>query len=269
MDAVSSFFQQYGLDFETFLASFGVIIVGILAISALGRFIFGKRSTFVTAVSSAIGLLFVYALNIVLRSLGADFQSFITPLPFISISGDTMTLFHFAGADYTAISSEILSLIILAFLMNVIDRFMPKGKGIITGIISRIFTVVLAQAAHLLVHYLLNTFMPVDILLYAPMIVLAILILFLLTGCLKFIVGLFLTTVNPIIAALYTFFFANIVGKMVTRAVLTTAILCAVVYALESWGITTICIASGALLAYIPLVLILLLLWYWIPKLFH
>ena len=101
MDAVSSFFQQYGLDFETFLASFGVIIVGILAISALGRFIFGKRSTFVTAVSSAIGLLFVYALNIVLRSLGADFQSFITPLPFISISGDTLTISGTgAMADY-------------------------------------------------------------------------------------------------------------------------------------------------------------------------
>ena len=91
----------------------------------------------------------------------------------------------------------------------------------------------------------------------------------LLTGCLKLVVGLFLATVNPVIAALYTFFFANIVGKMITRAVLTTAILCGLVYAMEYIGITTICIAAQALIAYIPFVLILLLLWYWIPKIFH
>lgn len=269
MDAVSTFFSQFGLDFESFLKSFGVIIFGTLLVSALGRFIFGKRSTLVAAVSSALGLLFVYALNIVLRSAGADFQKFIAPLPFVDFTGDTLTLFHFTGTDHTVICSEILSLIILAFLINVIDGFLPKGKNVFSGIFFRIIAIILAQAAHLFVHYLMTTFLPVDILVHAPTIILVILILLLLTGCLKFLVGLFLTTVHPVIAVFYTFFFANIVGKMITKAVLTTGILCGIVYALEALGIATICIAAEALLAYIPLMIVLLLLWYWIPKIFH
>ena len=269
MDTISSYFSQFGLDFESFLQSFGMIVVGTLLISAIGRFIFGKKSTLVSAVSSAIGLLFVYALNIVLRSAGADFQAFIAPLPFVSFSGDTLILFHFSQAEFTAVCSEILSLIILAFLMNVIDRFLSKGKNIFTGILLRAITVILAQAAHLLVYYMMNAFLPSDVLLYAPAIILGILILLLLTGCLKFLVGLFLTTVNPVIAVFYTFFFANVVGKMITKAVLTTAILCIIVYALEGLGIATICIAAEALLAYIPFMLVLLFLWYFIPKIFH
>ena len=269
MDAVSTFFAQYGLDFHVLLKSLVLIIFCTFLVSAVGRFIFGKKSTLVTAVSSAIGILFVYALNIVLRTAGAEFQEFIAPLPFISIAGDTLTLFHFTGADYTVICTEVLSLIILAFLMNLIDRIIPKGKNIFTGILFRAITVILAQAGFLVIHYLMALFLPMGFLVYAPAIVLAILVLMLLTGCLKLVVGLFLATVNPVIAALYTFFFANIVGKMITRAVLTTAILCGLVYAMEYIGITTICIAAQALIAYIPFVLILLLLWYWIPKIFH
>ena len=204
-------------------------------------------------------MLFVYALNIVLRSAGAEFQNFIAPLPFVSFAGDSLTLFHFSGADYPVICSEILSLIILAFLMNLIDRIMPKGKNIFTGILFRAITVVLAQAAHLLVYYLMTAFLPDGILLYAPTIILGILVLLLLTGCLKFLVGLFLTTIHPVIAVLYTFFFANIVGKMITKAVLTTLILCGIVYALESLGIAAICIAAEALIAYIPLMIVLLI----------
>ena len=269
MDTISTYFSEFGLDLESFIQSFGLIILASLLVSAIGRFIFGKKSTLVGAVSSAIGILFVYALNIVLRSAGAEFQAFITPLPFVSFSGDTLTLFHFTGADHAMICTEILSLIILAFLMNVIDRFMPKGKKLLMGILLRILTVILAQAAHLIVHYIMTSLLPVDILLYAPTIVLCILILLLLTGCLKFLVGLFLTTVNPVIAIFYTFFFSNIVGKMITKAVLTAAILCGLIYAFEGLGIATICIAAEALLAYIPLLIVLLLLWYFIPKIFH
>jgi len=269
MDTISTYFSEFGLDFESFLKSFGLIVVGTVLFSAIGRFIFGRRSTLVDAVSSALGILFVYALNIVLYSAGAEFQKFFTPLPFVNFSDDVLTLFHFTGTDYTLICSEILSLIILAFLMNVIDRFIPKGKNIFSGILLRAITVVLAQGAHLIIHYLLTTLLPSEILGYAPAIILGILILLLLTGCLKFLVGLFLTSIHPVIAFIYTFFFANVVGKMITKAVLTTAILCGIVYALEVLEIATICIAAEALLAYIPLMVVLLLLWYWIPKIFH
>ena len=95
-----------------------------------------------------------------------------------------------------------------------------------------------------------------------------VLIIMLLTGALKFIVGIFLTTINPVIAALYTFFFASLVGRQITKAVLTTAILSGIVMLLRYVGIIAISVISSALIAYIPLMLLLILLWYIVCKIF-
>ena len=268
MDTISTYFSEFGLDFESFLKSFGLIVVGTVLFSAIGRFIFGRRSTLVDAVSSALGILFVYALNIVLYSAGAEFQKFFTPLPFVNFSDDVLTLFHFTGTDYTLICSEILSLIILAFLMNVIDRFIPKGKNIFTWVFFRGVTVFLAMALHLVVTGLFTKFLPEGIVTYAPTILLALLVLLMLTGALKLLVGVLLSTVNPLVGALYTFFFANVVGKQITKAVLTTALLCALVAALNYVGCAVISIAAPALSAYIPFVIVLVLLWYLVNRIF-
>ena len=89
----------------------------------------------------------------------------------------------------------------------------------------------------------------------------------LLTGALRFLLGAILATVNPLIAALYTFFFASIVGKQITRAVLTTAIMAGIVLLLQNMGITALSLLSGALVAYVPFLLLLVLTWYIISKL--
>lgn len=261
--------MDFGVNIRFFLLALAAIVVGSFLIGAISRFIFGKRSVLVGALSSATGILFVYALNIVLHSLGADFYRYTTPLPFITVGSDEMTVFSFSGADFSVICEELVSMILLAFIMNLIDRIIPKGKSFFVWILLRIATVVLAQAGHLLISMLSAAYLPEGILFYAPMILFGLLVLLLLTGCLKYIVGLFLTTVNPIIAGLYTFFFANVVGKMITKAVLTTAILSGLVYLLEVIGIASISIALEALIVYVPLLILLMLLWHFILKLFH
>ena len=108
--------------------------------------------------------------------------------------------------------------------------------------------------------------MPEMIVTYAPVVLLALLILMLLTGALKIIVGALMATVNPVIGALYTFFFANIIGKQIAKAVLTSAILAGLVILLRYLGVTVISIASAALLAYIPFLLVLIALWYLVNR---
>lgn len=265
---ITAYFDNLGMDFDTLLIAVAISVLGSILLGAIGRFVFGRRSILVEAVSSAIGILFVYVLNIILRSASADLQQFIAPLPFIQVSGDQLQLFSFSGIDYTLICSELVSMVILAFLMNLIDRIMPNGENIFTWIIFRVLTILLAQVAHLFITWLFTTYLPEGILTYAPSILLGLLIVMLLTGALKLLVGLMISTVNPLIAALYTFFFASIVGRQVTKAVFTTAILAGIVLALEKIGIATICIALGALAAYIPLVVVLVILWYVVYKFF-
>lgn len=254
------------LDIGQFLKATGMLLAALIVLALLGRFIFGKRSALILAVSSAIGILFIYAITILLGGAGETLQKFIAPLPFVTIENDTMVLFNFQ-ADYTVVCTQILSMIILAFMMNLADGWLPVGKNVFTWVFFRCLGVVIALVLHLVVTGLLTTYLPEGLITYAPTILLAILGLMLLTGALKFLVGLILTTVNPLIAALYTFFFANMVGKQVTKAILTTAILAGLVFALQKLGIVAISIASAALAAYIPLILLLVVLWYIIGKL--
>lgn len=261
--------QLEALDFDWVqFAKAAIMLAAVnLLLSAVGHFVFGKRSGFNHAVSSAIGILFVYALTIVLSSIGAEFKRFIAPLPFINISGENLTVFSFVGADYTAVCHQALGMVILAFLANLIDGILPRGKHLFSWFFFRCLTVVLAMLLHVIVSQLITAYLPEGLVTYAPAILLVLLVVLLLVGALKFVVGALLISVNPLIAAFYTFFFASFVGKQLTKAVLTTAILSGLVYGLNCLGITAISIASAALVAYIPLLLMLLVVWYIANKL--
>ena len=266
MESIISYFHSQGLNIALFLKSTGMLLAGLLALALMGRFAFGKRSVLCLAVSSAIGILFIYAITIVCGSSGEDLQRFVAPLPFISIEGDSMVLFTFL-ADYTVICSQVLSMIILSFLMNITDGWLPTGKHLISWVFFRSIGVVLALILHLIAGKLLIKYLPEGLVTYAPTVLLVLLLLMLVTGSLKIPVGLLLATVNPLIAALYTFFFANVIGKQITKAVYTTGILAAVVLLLQELGVFAINIAATALVAYIPLLILLILLWYLVGKL--
>ena len=94
------------------------------------------------------------------------------------------------------------------------------------------------------------------------MLLLLILAFCLLSGVVNLLLGLVIAVANPFLGAMYTFFFSNIVGKQVSKAVFSTAIVCAVFYLLDLFGYTVVCISAAALITYIPLALLLLGLWY-------
>lgn len=266
MEAILDYIYSINLDL-TALKGGGLLLLGILLIGLIFRFIFGKKSVLNCAVSAAIGILFIYMLSILLVSFGSAYAEWIPPLPFVSFSGEQLVLFSFAGADYTVICSQLLSMILLSFLVNLVDGWLPKGKGIIGWIFFRVLTVLLASVLHLATTGLLNAYLPEGIVTYAPPILLGLLILMLLTGALKILVGALIATVNPLIAAFYTFFFANFVGKQVTKAVLTTATLSGLLIFLHKIGLNVVSIAPAALGAYLPFVVLLIALWFIVGRL--
>ena len=267
MDILVNLFRAIGLDFYQFAAAAAVLLAGTLILSLITRFIFGKQSALNASVSSGVGILFVYALTVVLRSVGFPYPQLLAPLPFVSFVGEELVLFSFWGAHYTSICSELLSMVILAFLMNLVDGWMPKGKKLIGWLFYRCLTVLIAFVLHVLTVWAFTTVLPEGLVTYAPTVLLGLLVIMLLTGALKIIVGALLTTVNPIIGGLYTFFFATVIGKQVSRAMLTTVILTGVVLLLRYLGVVAVSIALTALYAYIPFLLILLVIWYVVNRL--
>jgi hypothetical protein len=150
----------------------------------------------------------------------------------------------------------------LAFLVNLADRWLPKGENIFSWLFFRCLTVLLGMVMHFVAVWLLTTYLPADFMTYAPMILLGVLGALLLLGASKVVLGLILTAVNPIIGGIYAFFFSHDVGKQLTKAVVTTAILCVLVFLIDHFGYSVISVSAAALVAYIPMILILLVLWY-------
>lgn len=265
MQSISSLLATADFDLGNVVKLALVMAAISLILGFVGHFVFGKRSGLNHAVSSAIGILFIYVVTVVVLGVGGElsrFQDYLSPLPFVTIQDSSLSLFQLVGGALPAICSQIVSMLILAFLVNLIDTILPRGEKILSWFGLRLVTVVLSILAHYVVTGLLTQFLPQGLMTYAPMILLAVLLIMLAVGALKFLIGAAIATVNPLIGALYTFFFANIVGKQLSKATLTTALLTALVYAANHFGITTISISPQALLAYIPFLGLLAVLWY-------
>ena len=225
----------------------GVFAFIVLFIGLLGRVVLGIRSSVNHAVSSAMGILFIYVLTAVIYTFDPYAQSkYLAPLPFVTFSGDALYIFPLRNWELTSVCREVLSMVILAFLVNLLDTWIAKGKKFSTWLTFRLVTVLLAMVLHYLVKWAFNAFLPGVLVTYAPTILLCILIALLTLGFAKVLLGLVLTVVNPIIGGLYAFFFSNRIGKQISKAVLTTLLLMAVVYALNYFGYAAIAISASA-----------------------
>lgn len=240
----------------------GILIFGILLISSLTRFLFGKKNQINLAVTSAMEILCVYVINVVIYALGLHLQQFITPLPFVTMVEDYLILYPILSAEFVDICHHVLKLLIIAFLVNLINEIIPEGKHLITWFLLRLITVAIAVAAIYFAELGLNTFVPQGIYDIAPTVLLCCLVALVLLGSLKVLVGAVMAFLDPVIAALYTFFFSNVIGRALAKAMVSTALLTGLVAALDYLNITVVLIAASALSAYLPLLLIVVVLWY-------
>lgn len=257
------------INFNAMMKFIMIFGAGMLLLGILGYLLFGRRSWMNHAFSSAMGILFIYVVTIIVYSFNpAGLSKFLTPLPFVSFGTDRLFVFSLANIQFPVICSQLLSMIILAFLVNLLDSFMPKGEGVFTWYFCRLLTVLMAMVLHYVVSWAFQTYLPNVLVAYAPVILLGILAAALFLGLLKVVLGLVLTITNPILGAIYTFFFSSLIGKQLTKSIFTTATLCGVVFLLNHFGYSVIFISAAALVAYIPLIIVLLILWYLIGHVF-
>lgn len=251
------------VDFLSMLPFLGALAAAVLGVGLVFKLVFGRKSELNHALSSALGILFIYAVTIVIYTFNPyELSRYLSPLPFVGFAEEYIVLLPLTGMEFPYLCSQIVSMVILAFLVNLLDSFMPKGEGTVGWILLKVATVVLAMAMHFVVQLGLDTFLPGAVVAYADTILLTILLVLLFLGLLKALLGLVLGAIDPIIGVISAFFFSNIIGKQLSKAVLSTVILTGVVYLLESVGYTVISISAAALTAYIPLLAVLLVLWY-------
>ncbi len=254
-----------GIQYVKFVA---ILLIGLLLISSLFRFLFDKKGQLTQSMAATIEIVFVYCVAIVIYSLGLRLDIFLQPLPFVTTVEDYLVFYPILGADFPSICTHVMHLLIIAFLVNLVNSILPTGKRLITWFLLRIITVIIAIALIYVAYLLLDRYVPQGLAEYAPMILVLVLVALILLGSLKLVVGAAMAFVNPVLAILYTFFFSNIIGRALAKAVLSTLLLTALVIALNALQIYAVPIGTSSLIACIPLLVIILVLWYVVGHLF-
>lgn len=234
-----------------------------LVLGVFSRIVLGKRSSLTGSLSSVMAVLFIYTLTVVLYTFKPwNLDFLLTPLPFTSFSDHYLIIYPITDLKFSALCTEVLSLLILCFLINLVDTLMPSGEGIIGWFLLRLMTVLGCFALHFAVTWAFRTYFPQVLVTYAPMVLLGTLLVMLLSGVFSLVFGLVIAITNPFLGAMYSFFFSSLVGKQISKALFTTGVVCGILYLMDHFGLVVILITPAALLTYIPLALALLVLWF-------
>ena len=256
------------IDFMTVAQFLLYFAAASLVLGGISRVVLGKRSSLSHALSSVMAVLFIYTVTVVIYTFQPwNLDILLSPLPFATFSDHYLIIHPITDLTFPALCTDLLSLLILTFLINLVDTLIPQGESLVGWLLLRLITVLGCFALHLLVSWAFRTYLPDALVVYAPMVLLGILLVLLGSGVISLMLGLVIAVTSPFLGAMYTFFFSNIVGKQISKSIFTGGILCGILWLMEHFGLVVILITPAALLTYIPLALVLLVLWFLIGHL--
>ena len=256
------------VDFMTVAEFLLYFAAASLVLGTIGRIVLGKRSSLNHSLSSAIAVAFLYAMTVVIYTFKPwDLELLLSPLPFVNFYEHYLIVMPITGLEFTALCTQVLSLVILAFLINLVDTLLPQGENLLSWLLMRLITVLASFGAHLAASWAFRTYLPDVLVDYAPTILLILLAMMLLSGFLTLLLSLVISVTSPFLGAMYSFFFSNLVGKQLSKAIFTSGVIGLVFWIMEHFGLVVILISPAALLTYIPLALVMLALWYLIGHL--
>lgn len=243
-----------------------VAIVAIFVVAGIFRLSLGKGSMINGAIASAVAILTIYVITVLLYSFGSKLNVLFEPLPFVTVSEDYLTIFPIFESSMHEFCREVVNLTILAYVMNLMETWLPKGDKLGSWFSFRFFALVIAVCVHYTVSLLLKHVVPESVLIVVPIYLMGIIALAFLLGVLKMIIGGESFFVKNFLGAFHGFFFSNDMGKQLMRAMTTTIILTIFVIILNYLSFTTVAIASVTIFAYLPIIVVGLILWYVIAK---
>lgn len=240
-----------------------LLIVFVLGLGLVFRLFFGRNCAVNRGISGFLEVLFIYAATVTVYTLKPwNLSQYLAPLPFAIFRGDILIVSYSACSTIPLLCSQLLSLIILCFIVHLLNFVLPRGRSFVPWLLMRAVCVVLAVGVDLAANWALNAFLPAVIAESAPVALITVLAVTLLVSLFNPLLCILFTAANPIVGLLYTFFFSNTIGKNLTRAVLSAGMVFALFYGMDYFECIVIDITPGALLRYSPFALALLGVWY-------
>lgn len=247
-----------------------LVFVGALVIFGIGailRSIFGKGSALTRSVSATLSILIAYLAAVLLYLFMPSLRVNVNQLPFLTVTGEKVLLWDIASLSESLLYASLVRMGILALLVNLLETLLPQGHKFLTWYLWRCVTVLGSLLLYGLICELINRFIPAVFGEWAVYVLIGFWAAILLTGILKVLLSIVLTVINPVIGALYTFFFSNIVGKQFSKSILTTILTALIVNALNRYGMNQFAFSDFSLAAYGPTCVIVVVVLYLFGKL--
>lgn len=267
IEAVQSFLDSANAlvpaSLENTILLFALVIVFALGIGFVLRLFFGQHCIVNRSIAGFLELLFVYAVTIVIYTLKPwNLNAYLAPLPFAIFRSDILIISYSACSTLSLLCAQLLSLIILCFLIHLLNFIIPAGRSFISWLFLRVVCIALVILLDLAANWALNAFLPAVVADSAPVALVGVLAVALVVSLFNPLLCILFTAANPVIGLLYTFFFSNTIGKNLTRAVLSAALCCALFYTMDYFGFSVISITPDALIKYSPFAAALLGVWF-------
>lgn len=248
---------------ENIVVLFIVLSVFLLGMGFVLRLFFGNRCAVNRGISGFMSVFFIYTATTVVYSLRPwNLTDYLAPLPYAIFRTDILIICTTSFSDLPLLCAQLLSLIILCFIVHLSNYLLPNVRSFFLWLLMRILSLALAVALFLGANWGINTFFPSVLAQSAPVVLVAVLGATLLVSLFNPLLCILFTAANPVIGLLYTFFFSNTIGKNLTRAVISAAMVYALFYAVETFGFSVIDITPGALLCFSPFAAVLIGIWY-------
>lgn len=267
MDSIQSALDSTGSLIPTTMEALILLFLGVIVFSLgfgmLFRLFFGANCTINRSISGFLSILFVYAVTAAVYTLKPwDLNQYLSPLPFALFRRDILILSYSACSNLSLLAQQLLSLIVLSFIIHLLHALLPKGRSFFGWLFFQLVAIAAAIFLNLAANWALNAFLPGVIANSAPMVLLGVLLVALLVSLFNPLLCVLFTVANPVIGLLYTFFFSNTIGKNLTRAVLSAALTCGLFYLMEYAGYSVIDITNKSLLTSLPFAAVLVGIWY-------
>lgn len=256
------------LNLDSFSVQNGVVLffsiaAFLLLIGFVFRILFSAHCTPNRVISGTLEILFLYIFTVFIYAVNPwHLSKYLSPLPFAYFRQDLLILSSVGSDSFSALSADILSLIILSFIVHLTYYLLPTGKHFFRWIFWRFTSLLLIIFLSLTVNYAISTFIPEGIASYAPIVVISILAATLILSLFNPLLCVIFTVANPVFGILYTFFFSNAIGKQLTKAVFTSILILFIFYIADYTGLAVISIGGNNIWGYIPIFLSMLGVWF-------
>lgn len=238
-----------------------VLLVGavLFTAGALVRMYQGKGAQITKSIAASLTVLLIYYASILLYLFLPALRTQLVQLPFVYTDGSRFLLRNLSELSEPVLFGSLVRLGILSFLVNLLDSLLPEGDSFLKWCLWKAVTVVMALSLYNFLTLVLEAAAPGLFTHWAKWLILGCWTFILLSGALHWLTTLVLTVLNPVVGALYAFFFSHVLGCQFSKSILTTLILVILAVALNFYDIRVFSFDSVALSSWGPAGLILTL----------